>query len=112
MNLKDKKKIGNQIDIEYPYYYKYNLFYQIIIYQYYLQMRKEYKYHDKMDIYKRQKLYEKMLSNYDRKIYTTKKQQQEQIRSKTLNPEKIEELNEQIKDYERKNKEYLYKKKY
>ena len=67
------------------------------------------RYQDKMDIYKRQKLYEKMLSNYDRKIYTTKKQQQEQIRSKTLNPEKIEELNEQIKDYERKNKEYKRK---
>ena len=62
-----------------------------------------------MDIYKRQQIYEKMLSNYDKKIYTTKKQQQEQTRSKTLNPEKISELNEQIKDYERKNKAYKRK---
>ena len=43
-----------------------------------------------MDIYKRQQIYEKMLSNYDKKIYTTKKQQQEQTRSKTINPEKIQ----------------------
>ena len=67
------------------------------------------RYHDQMDIYKRQQIYEKMLSNYDKKIYTTKKQQQEQTRSKTLNPEKISELNEQIKDYERKNKAYKRK---
>ena len=67
------------------------------------------RYHDQMDIYKRQKLYEKMLSNYDQKIYTTKKQQQEQTRSKTLNQEKISELNEKIKDYERKNNDYKRK---
>ena len=67
------------------------------------------RYHDQMDIYKRQKLYEKMLSNYDKKIDTTKKQHQEQIRSKTLNSEKISELNEQIKDYERKNNAYKRK---
>jgi len=67
------------------------------------------RYHDQMDIYKRQQIYQKMLSNYDKKIYTTKKQQQEQNRSKTLNPEKISELNEQIKDYERKNKAYKKK---
>ena len=67
------------------------------------------RYHDKMDIYKRQKLYEKMLYNYDKKIYTTKKQQQEQIRSKTLDTEKLLELNEQIKDFERKNNEYKRK---
>ena len=67
------------------------------------------RYHDKMDIYKRQELYDKMLSNYDKKIYTTKKQQQEQMRNKTLNSEKITELNEKIKDYERKNKAYKRK---
>ena len=67
------------------------------------------RYHDKMDIYKRQKLYEKMLYNYDKKIYTTKKQQQEQIRSKTLDTEKLLELNEQIRDFERKNNEYKRK---
>ena len=47
--------------------------------------------------------------SFKSKIYTTKKQQQEQTRSKTLNPEKISELNEQIKDYERKNKAYKRK---
>lgn len=67
------------------------------------------RYHDKMDIFKRQQLYEKMLSNYDEKIYMTKKQHQEQMRSKTLNSEKINELNEKIKDYERKNNAYKRK---
>ena len=67
------------------------------------------RYQDQMDKYKRQELYEKMLSNYDKKIYVTKAQQQEKIRSKTLNTEKIEELNEQIKNYEKKNQ--VYKKK-
>ena len=67
------------------------------------------RYHDKMDIFKRQQLYEKMLSNYDEKIYVTKNQHQEQMRSKTLNSEKINELNEKIKDYERKNNAYKRK---
>ena len=67
------------------------------------------RYQDKMDIFQRQLLYQKMLSNYDKKIYTTNKQQQEQIRSKTLNSDKILELNEKIKDYERKNKAYKRK---
>ena len=67
------------------------------------------RYQDKMDIYKRQQLYEKMLSNYDKKVYTTNKQQQEQMRSKTLSNDKILELNEKIKDYERKNKAYKRK---
>ena len=67
------------------------------------------RYQDKMDIFQRQQLYQKMLSNYDKKIYTTNKQQQEQIRSKTLNNDKILEFNEKIKDYERKNKAYKRK---
>ena len=67
------------------------------------------RYQDKMDIFQRQLLYQKMLSNYDKKIYTTNKQQQEQVRSKTLNSDKILELNEKIKDYERKNKAYKRK---
>ena len=67
------------------------------------------RYHDKMDIYEREKIYEKILSNYDKKIYTTKKQQQEQMRNKTLSTEKIQELNDQIKDYERRNKAYKRK---
>ena len=67
------------------------------------------RYQDKMDIFQRQLLYQKMLSNYDKKIYTTNKQQQEQIRSKTLNSDKVLELNEKIKDYERKNKAYKRK---
>lgn len=67
------------------------------------------RYQDKQDIYQRQQLYQKMLSNYDKKIYITNKQHQEQMRSKTLNSDKILELNEQIKDYERKNKAYKRK---
>ena len=74
-----------------------------------IKMIENERYHDKMDIFKRQQLYEKMLSNYDEKIYMTKKQQQEQMRSKTLNSEKINELNEKIKDYERKNNAYKRK---
>ena len=51
-----------------------------------------------------------MLNNYDKKIYITKKQQQEQNKSsKTINNEKMDELKEQIKDYEKKNIEYKQK---
>ena len=50
-----------------------------------------------------------MLSNYDKKIYMTKKQQQEQNKKGSLNEEKLEEIKEQIKDYERKNNEYKQK---
>ena len=50
-----------------------------------------------------------MMSNYDKKVYMTKKQQTEQNKSKNINEEKIEELKEQIKDYERKNNEYKQK---
>ena len=37
-----------------------------------------------------------MLSNYDQKIYVTKAQQQEKIRSKTLNTEELVKLNKKI----------------
>ena len=68
------------------------------------------RYQDHQDVYERQKLYEKMLSNYDKKVYITKKQQQEQNKNnKNINNEKMDELKEQIKDYERKNKEYKQK---
>ncbi len=68
------------------------------------------RYQDHQDVYERQKLYEKMLNNYDKKIYITKKQQQEQNKSsKTINNEKMDELKEQIKDYEKKNIEYKQK---
>ena len=67
------------------------------------------RFQDSHDVYERQKLYEKMLSNYDKKIYMTKKQQQEQNKKGSLNEEKLEEIKEQIKDYERKNNEYKQK---
>ena len=68
------------------------------------------RYQDNQDIYERQKIYEKMISNYDKKIYMTKKQQQEMNKSKTIvNDEKMEKLKEQIKDFERKNNEYKQK---
>ena len=73
------------------------------------------RYKDHQDIHERQQIYEKLLSNYDQKIYCTKEQQKEQ--SKTINMNKIssesskkmEELNKQIKDYEKKNDEYKQK---
>ena len=67
------------------------------------------RFQDSHDVYERQKLYEQMLSNYDKKIYMTKKQQQEQNKKGSLNEEKLEEIKEQIKDYERKNNEYKQK---
>ena len=70
------------------------------------------RYQDNIDVYERQKLYSKMLSNYDKKVLMTKRQLQLQEQNKnisSINTEKIEELKEQIKDYERKNKEYKEK---
>ena len=84
------------------------------------QMENE-RYKDHQDVFERQKIYEKILSNYDQQIYITKKQQQEQNKqddkSKTLEPKKLskeksktktkmDELKELIKDYEKKNDEY------
>ena len=67
------------------------------------------RYQDNQDIYERQKLYEKMTVNYEKKVYMTKKQQQEQNKSKTTNSDKLEELKEKIDEYERKNDEYKQK---
>lgn len=69
-----------------------------------MKLIKNERYQDHQDIYERQKLYEKMLLNYDQKISVTKKKQ-----SQSNNKDKMEDLKEQIKDYERKNKEYKQK---
>ena len=57
------------------------------------------RYLDHQDILERQKLYEKIFYNYDKKVDIAKKKS-------TQNSEKSMELKEKIKDYERKNKEY------
>ena len=71
------------------------------------------RFQDSQDIYERQKLYEKMLDNYEKKIYLTKKQLQEKNTNKSnnsaSNDDKMEELKEQIKDFERKNNKYKEK---
>ena len=73
------------------------------------------RYKDHQDVYERQKIYEKMLSNYDQKIYLSKQQQLEQYRTLNLNKissetsKKMEELNKQINDYEKKNFEFKQK---
>ena len=67
------------------------------------------RYQDRQDISERQKIYEKLMSNYDEKVYVTKKKQLEQNKSSNLNKSdmeksknKMNELKEQIKDYEKK----------
>ena len=74
------------------------------------------RYKDSHKILERQKLYEKMLSNYEQKVFVTKQQQLEE--SNTINSNKksmrktkmkMEELKEQIKEYEKKNNEYKQK---
>ena len=67
------------------------------------------RYQYKQDVYERQKLYEKMMANYEKKIVMTKKQQQELSKNKALNKEKIDELKEQINEYEKKNEEIKQK---
>ena len=73
------------------------------------------RYDDKQDIHERQIIYEKMLSNYDQKVYLSKQQQLEKNKNSNLNKisvetsKKMEELDKQIKDYERKNEEYKQK---
>ena len=71
------------------------------------------RYKDHQDIFERQKIYKKMESNYDQKVYITKKQQQELNKSFDSNKismektrSKMNELKEQIKEYEKKNNEY------
>ena len=73
------------------------------------------RYQDKQDIHDRQIIVEKMLSNYEQKVYLSKKQQKELNESSDMNKismektKKLEELNKQIQDYERKNVEYKQK---
>jgi trichohyalin len=76
------------------------------------------RYQDHQGVYERQKIYEKMLENYDQKVFLSKKQQQEKNNFNTLSNDKIglekskskmEELKGQIKEYERKNIEYQQK---
>ena len=67
------------------------------------------RYQDNQDVYERQKLYEKISSNYEKKIYMTKKQQQEQNKSSNINNEKLEEFKEKIDEYERKNSQFKKK---
>jgi len=76
------------------------------------------RYQDHQGVYERQKIYEKMLENYDQKVFLSKKQQQEKHNFNTLSNDKIglekskskmEELKGQIKEYERKNIEYQQK---
>ena len=57
------------------------------------------RYQDNQDVYERQKLYEKISSNYEKKIYMTKKQQQEQNKGSNINNEKLEEFKEKIDEY-------------
>ena len=60
------------------------------------------RYQDNLNVAERQKLYEQIALNYDKKINVSKSKNFE-------NQEKMEELKEQIKDYERKNKQYKKK---
>ena len=60
------------------------------------------RYQDNIDMHERKLLYDKILSNYNKKINSSKIQNSQ-------NQEKMEELKEQIKDYERKNKQMKQK---
>ena len=60
------------------------------------------RYQDNLNVLERQKIYEKIMDNYDKKINISKLKNSE-------SQEKMEELKEQIKDYERKNKKYKQK---
>ena len=67
-----------------------------------VQFIKKEKYQDLIDMYERKLLYEKIASNYNKKINMSRiKNSQTQ--------EKMEELKEQIKDYEKKDKIYKLK---
>ena len=71
------------------------------------------RYQDHQDINERQKIYKKMLSNYDQKLYLSK--QLEKNKAQTLDKintktnKKMEELSKQIQDYEDKNNRYKEK---
>ena len=71
------------------------------------------RYQDHQDINERQKIFQKMLSNYDQKLYLSK--QLEKNKAATLDKintktnKKMEELSKQIQDYEDKNNKYKEK---
>ena len=73
------------------------------------------RYQDHQDINERQKIYQKMISNYDQKLYLSKQQQIEKNKAETLDKintkrsKKMEELSKQIQDYEDKNNKYKQK---
>ena len=73
------------------------------------------RYKDNYKIAERQKLYEKMLSNYEQKVFVTKKQILEEgninLNKKSMQKSKMkmDELKEQIKEYEKKNDKYKEK---
>ena len=69
------------------------------------------RYKDNQNIHERQKIFEKMISNYDQKIFLSKEQQKEKNLNKISmeTSKKMEELNRQIQDYEKKNNEYKQK---
>lgn len=73
------------------------------------------RYQDHQDINERQKIYQKMLSNYDQKLYLSKQKQIEKNKAETLDKintktsKKMEELSKQIQDYEEKNNKYKQK---
>jgi hypothetical protein len=64
------------------------------------------RYQDNQYKYERKQLYDKILSNYEMKINIVKKSNE---KNSNINKDKLEELKEQIKDYEKKNKEYKQK---
>ena len=75
------------------------------------------RYQDQQDIKERKKIYEKMSADFDQKLYLCKKQLDEKNNidiskdkeSLKKSKNKIIELNEQIKEYEKKNLEYQQK---
>ena len=73
------------------------------------------RYQDHQDINERQKIYEKMISNYDQQLFLSKQQQIEKNKAETLDKintktsKKMEELSKQIQDYEDKNNRYKEK---
>ena len=64
------------------------------------------RYQDNQYKNERKKLYDKIRSNYEEKLNIIKKSND---KNSNINKDKLEELKEQIKDYEKKNKEYKQK---
>ena len=69
------------------------------------------RYQDNQNKYQRQQIYEKILSNYGQKVNLIKQQQQLERNKSSMelqseSKKKLEELNRQINDYEKKNYQY------